>query len=385
MADAVKAGIPVSLTGQFQVQGRQALAGLQAWAESVNQSGGLRVGLSKTARPVSVVHHDDASRASQAQRATTRLILDDQVDLLFGPYSAALTDAAAPVAEEHGRVLWNQGGASQQVYERGYRWLVGVLTPATEYLTGLLPLVREAAPDAATLAVVRVSAGEFPQAVSAGVTQQADALGFRQVLQLQYSPATTDFSTVLEAVAQAAPSVLVAVGRIHHDLALARQLAARRLPLTVAAVVAAPIQQFRDALGAEAEGFLGPSQWEESVSYPVDYGPPAQEVLTRLRRPGHSFVNHPVDYPMAQAFAAGLVAQRCVEDAGTLEQAELRRAAAALDMTTFYGRFKIDPDGSGRQAGRAVALVQWQQGRKVVVWPPGQRQGPLVVPWQANA
>lgn len=381
----VKAGISVSLTGQFQVQGRQALAGLQAWAEYVNQRGGLRLGCGMATRPVSVVHYDDASRASTAKQATTRLILDDRVALLFGPYSAFLTDAATQVAEEHGQVLWNQGGASEQVYQHGYHWVVGVLTPATEYLTGLLPLVREATPEATTLAVVRVSAGEFPQAVSDGVTQLAGVLGFRTALQLEYPPATTDFSGVLDAVAQARPDVLVAVGRIHHDLALAQQLAARRLPLTVAAVVAAPIRQFRDALGAEAEGFLGPSQWEESVSCPVDYGPAPQEVLARLSRANHPSIehagDHAVDYPMAQAFAAGLVAQRCAEDSGSLEQAALRHAASGLEMTTFYGRFKIDPE-TGRQAGRSVTLVQWQRGRKVVVWPPEQRQGSLQCPWR---
>jgi branched-chain amino acid transport system substrate-binding protein len=376
LAGGVKAGIPVSLSGQFLVQGRQALAGLQAWAQYVNQTGGLWVAGHHTRLPVSLVHYDDASRADLARQATHRLLRTDRVDLLFGPYSSALTEAAAAVAEEHGQVLWNQGGASQRVYQRGYRWVVGVLTPATEYLAGLLPLVREAAPEATTLAVVRASTGEFPRAVSAGVESQAAALGFHTVLELEYPPATADFSSVLDAVARARPDVLVAVGRIHHDLALARQLVSRRLPLTAAAVVAAPIQQFRDALGTDVAGFLGPSQWEESVNYAVDYGPATRQVREGLRQAGVPTA----DYPAAQAYAAGLVAQRCVEEAGSLEQGELRAAASSLDMTTFYGRFKIDPD-TGRQAGRTVALVQWQEGQKVVVWPRWQRQGELVCPW----
>ena len=56
---------------------------------------------------------------------------------------------------------------------------------------------------------------------------------------------------------------------------------------------------------------------------------------------------------MAQAYAAGLVAQRCVDDAGTLDQGAMRQAAAALNMTTFYGGFRIDPT-TGRQVGRQV-------------------------------
>ena len=75
-----------------------------------------------------------------------------------------------------------------------------------------------------------------------------------------------------------------------------------------------------------------------------------------------------VDYPMVQAYAGGLVAQRCLEIAGTLDQHALRQVASTLDFTTFYGRYRIDP-GTGRQLGHRMPVVQWQGGRKVVIWP----------------
>ena len=328
---------------------------------------------------VSVLHYNDASRPELARGATERLIVEDGVDLLLGPYSSALAQAAAAVAERHGRLLWNQGGASDSIYQRGYRWVVGVLTPASEYLAGLAQLVREEAPEAATLAIVRSASGAFPRAVSSGMERRAVALGFGVVLRLEYDPTIADFTEILDAVEQARPDVLVAVGRIQNDLGLARQLARRRPPLGVVAAVAAPIQQFHDGLGEDVEGFLGPSQWEPSGSYPADYGPTAQQVIESLRRQGHS----QVDYPMAQAYAAGLVAQRCVEAAGTLDDGALRDVAGTLDFSTFYGRFKIDP-ATGRQIGRSVVIVQWQRGRKVIVWPPEQRQARLIYPWRSS-
>jgi branched-chain amino acid transport system substrate-binding protein len=382
----LKVGIPVSLSGQFQVQGRQALTGLQAWAEDVNRAGGLDfIGVRV---PVSVVHYDDASRPEQVRRATERLIVVDKVDLLLGPYSSVLAQAATGVAEQHQRLLWNQGGAADSIYQQGYRWVVGILTPASEYLSGLAPLVREAAPDASTLAILRSASGAFPRAVSSGVERGAVALGFRTVLRQEYDPATADFPQVLEAVERARPDVLVAVGRIQDDLRLAQLLARRRPPIGAVAVVAAPIQQFQDALGEQVEGFLGPSQWEPvgtprqvgAVPLANHYGPSAQQVLASLRRQGRNAI----DYPMVQAYAAALVAQRCVEAAGTLEHGALREAAAALDFSTFYGRFKIDPD-TGRQIGRSVVIVQWQRDRKVIVWPPEQRQARLIYPWRQRS
>ena len=402
----IKVGVPVSLSGEFEAQGRQSLAGVLAWADSVNTEGGVRVADRQETLPVSVVYYDDESKSTSARFATERLIVQDRVDLLLGPYSTVLTRAAAAVAERHCMVLWNHGGASENIYRRGFRWIVGILTPATEYLIGLLPMVREVDPAASRLTIVRASAGEFPRAVSTGLMRAAETQGF-QVQVIDYPPAINDFSRVLDSVEESVPQVLAGVGRIHQDLLLARELVQRRHrlgSLRAMAVVAAGIQRFRDELGSAAQGFLGPSQWEpgsppargESINKPgmagfaasgdplgrvqgrlVDpyqgwYGPRTDQVLKSLRLKGH----FGVDYPLAQSYAGGLVAQRCVEAAGTLDNEALRSVAGSLDFNTFYGRFKIDPP-TGKQVGRSVVIAQWQEGRKVVVWPPEKREGPV--------
>ena len=376
-SDTLKAGIPVSLSGQFQVQGRQALAGLQAWAEDANRAGGVKVGHSDAGRLISIVYYDDASKTAQARQATERLITSDRVDLLFGPYSGVLALASAQVAEGHGRLLWNQGGASDTIYQRGLKWVVGVLTPASRYLAEWLALIRGADPNADSLAIVRASTGAFPKAVTSTVESQAARLGFKISLLREFEPSINDFNAVLDEVERVRPDLLLGVGRIQNDLLLAGQLARRELGLKGVAVVAAPIQQFRDHLGEAADGFVGPSQWEASGNYPRDYGPTSAEVMASLQDKGY----RTVDYPMAQAYAAGLVAQRCVDEAGTLEDSALRETAGRLDFSTFYGRFKIDPV-TGCQFGRSTVLVQWQQGRKVIVGPPDQRQAPIVYPWR---
>jgi branched-chain amino acid transport system substrate-binding protein len=373
----LKVGITASRSGQFRRQGQQALAGLQAWAQDVNQAGGLRVGGPDALRTVSVVHYDDASRPDQVQLLTQRLIREDRVDLVIGPYSSGLALAAAAVAEQFGKVLWNQGGASDRIYQQGYRWVVGILTPASEYLSGLSPLVLEAHPEAGSLAIVRAATGSFPKLVSDVVARRAAESGFSTVLIQEYDPAIADFSSIIDRLLDARPDLLLAVGRIQNDLLLARQLAQRRPALGVAAVVAAPIQQFHDALGPDAENFVGPSQWEPTGDDSCDYGPTAVQVTESLRRQSQL----PIDYPMVQAYAAGLVAQKCIEVAESLDQPALRAAANALDFSTFYGRFKIDPI-TGRQIGGSVVLVQWQQDRKVIVWPPKQCQGGLAYPWR---
>jgi branched-chain amino acid transport system substrate-binding protein len=85
-----------------------------------------------------------------------------------------------------------------------------------------------------------------------------------------------------------------------------------------------------------------------------------------------------IDYPMAQAYAGCLVVQRCIEAAGSLSQPVLRRVANDLDFTTFYGHYRIDPR-TGQQLGHVMPVIQWQQGAKIVVWPPEMRQQRLLL------
>ena len=102
----------------------------------------------------------------------------------------------------------------------------------------------------------------------------------------------------------------------------------------------------------------------------VSYGPSESDVLASL---GRSTDLAP-DYPMAQAYAGCLIAQRCIENSMSLDPAKLRIEASKLDFTTFYGRFKIDP-ATGRQLRHVMPVVCWRSGTKEIVWPPEKRRG----------
>lgn len=357
------------------MQGRQTLAGIRAWADDVNRAGGVVIGGS--AHAVELIWQDDSSRRDNVISIARQLIVEDQVDILVGPYSAVLTNAAAEVAQKHSKLLWNQGGASPLVYQRGNPWVVGILTPADEYLAGLLPAVRDVYPEASTVGIVRAATGAFPRDVASGVEPSIVECGFRNVLSLRFDAAADDFGDVTEAVCEATPDVVVVAGRFQNDLRIAELLAKTAPSIAAVAVVAAGVDAFGGRLGDRAEGFIGPSQWEPDAAGEPDYGPNVDEVQRSLRQAGHPVI----DYPMAQAYAVGVVMQRCVEECGSLDDVALRQAAASLDFTTFYGRFRMDAD-TGRQTGKPSLLVQWRQGRKVIVWPPEFRQERIEYPWQ---
>jgi branched-chain amino acid transport system substrate-binding protein len=340
------------------------MLGAQAWVEATNRTGGIWLHGSSAQLPLRLTSYDDASEPEQCAMLTERLITEDQVDILLGPYSSGLALRAAEVAQRLQRVLWNHGGASEAIYTRGFAWVVGILSPPSTYFHSVIDFVRQTRPSVSDAAIVHSTAGAFPKDVAGGAAQYCQQQAFETVHTYPYSAGTTDFAPILKQLESTAPALVLSVGRIEDDLRFATQYLQHRILAGLVGLIVTPLTLFRDALGRAAVSFVGPSQWEPAMVTAPEYGPSSEEVLACL------IARHPagVDYPMAQAYAGGLVAQRCIEIAGTLDQHALRQAASRLDCTTFYGRYRIDPR-TGRQLGHRMPVVQWQGGRKVVIWP----------------
>jgi branched-chain amino acid transport system substrate-binding protein len=354
-----------SLTGRFSIQGRQAFAGVRAWVDDTNRAGGLYVPEQAQRLPVRLLAYDDASQGERCRTLTERLMLTDHVDLLLGPYSSGLTRRAAAVAEAHHQVLWNHGGSSDVIFTSGYRWVVGMLTPASRYFHGVIDMLKNTQPTVQRVVIVHSSAGTFAREVATGAEVYCHKQGFPTVSRHPYPPGSVDFLPLLREISKERPHLLLGVGRIEDDLRLASQLVQSPLRVASVALIATPMQLFQTTLGDAAQGFLGPSQWEPGVITVPDYGPSPEVVQQSLTR----YAMESVDYPMAQAYAGCLVVQRCVEAAGSLEPERLRQVAGQLDFTTFYGRYHIDAD-TGCQTGHTMPVVQWRGDTKVVVWPP---------------
>jgi len=349
--------MPISLSGRYALQGNQCRAGVECYAADVNGAGGIFV--REVARQVRVELrvYDDQSDGPTA-RALTEKLIRENVDLLFGPYGSGLTDAVAGLADQHERVLWNHSGAGV-----GSPWIVGVLTPASRYFQSVLDLLKACDPEPQRVALLHASTG-FGTAVAEGVRGWAQREGVTLKTHA-YRSGADDLTSQLNTAATEPADVLLGVGRIEDDLLLARAICAARPRIKAAGLVAAGIACFQQELHDQADGFVAPTQWEPAVRYEVDYGPPGADFREKFL----ATAGVELDYPAAQAYAAGLVAQRCIEDAGSLGQHALQAAARRCQMTTFYGRFGIDPL-THRQTGHSMLVVQWQRGRKRIVWPP---------------
>jgi branched-chain amino acid transport system substrate-binding protein len=321
----------------------------------------MAVGLSGPRLPLRLIALDDGSRAEHAKENVLRLLTEDRVDLLLGPYSSGLTRAVAPLAERHGKILWNHGGSSDAIADEGWRHLMSVPSPASDYLRALPLLVKRRDPTVTRISVVYAETGSFAAHVARGVTEAAKAAAFDVVRLIPFEPPLRDPGALLEDAIAGEPDLLVGVGRFQDDVTMVRR---RDLLGGVKSLVfvGAGLDTFYEEVGDPAEGVIGPSQWEPAVDDPPRTGPTSEWFCSEFEKRGHRRPG----YPAAQAFAVGVVIMECVRRAGSLEDEALLSAAHGLDTTTLYGRFQLDPITS-RQVGHRVLLVQWRNGRKVVI------------------
>ena len=360
LAKKVTVGISVSLSGKFRAQGQQALHGIRLWVAYVNQHGGIHLADRAQSLPVELVAYDDRSKMDRAKDNVARLLKEDRVDFLLGPYSSHLTMAVAPIAESEKKILWNHGGASDTICQQSWRCVVSVLSPASSYLRSLPAYLRTREPSLRRILCLTASSGTFAAQVAQGLKEAAESSGLT-VVRMTFTSAMEDAGEIIKMTLSQNPDLLVGVGSFQDDIKMVRRLTGTKPIVTVAAGVNA----FGQNLGMKAEGVIGPSQWEAGARYSHLNGPGPEWFSAHFKK---EFGTAP-DYTAAQGFATGVVIQEAIRQAGDLQDERLRKAVADLGTRTFYGGFRIDPK-SGCQIGHQVLLVRWQRGEKVVIWPP---------------
>lgn len=361
--------------------GRQAEAALRLFVADTNAGGGVRLG--RAGAEVALDCIDDQSNPARCAEIYRTLVADNRADLLLGPYSSNLAARAAPIAETAARVFINHGGAADSLYDCGYKMIVGVPCPASEYLTGFVRLVASMKFWRKRMAIIATRT-PFARAVAGGIERAAkDRVARRKGVRVRVkwngkfdSIRTPD--TLFPALRRNRVNALVSVGSYEHDLAVMRTATIdQRLNIPVLACVAAGVARFRDDLGESAEGIVGPSQWEPDAPISPSLGPKPREFAQRMLR--DAGVAQP-DYTAAQAYAAAMLAGAAIEAAGSLDQNRIRTAFSDLRATTMLGEFAIEPS-SGRQIGHRPMLVQWHGGHKVIIEEEaGEDTGTLEIP-----
>ncbi len=347
----IKIGASLSLTGTYAALGQNQSRGYQLCAKNVNERGGV------LGRKIEFVLYDDQSQPATGVRLYERLITQDKVDAVMGPYSSAITEAVANVNEKYRMPMVAPMASTTSIFKKGRKFIFMVQSPAEVYLEGLIDVAAKRG--LKTVAIINEDT-LFPKATAQGTVELARKKGLQVVFAEAYPKGNTDFSAILTKVRAANPDVLGAATYFDDAVAITRQMKELNVnPKMYGVTVGGDLPKFYELLGKNAEFVYGATQWEAELPYPG-----AKEFNEAYRK---EFPGADLSYHSAGGYAGCQILVAAIQAAGSLDGEKIRDAILKMDTTTVYGGFKVDQDGF--QVSHKMVMFQWQEGKKVIVWP----------------
>ncbi|MEZ4656738.1 MAG: amino acid ABC transporter substrate-binding protein [Caldilineaceae bacterium] len=359
-ANTITLGAAVSETGKYAREGKDTRQGYDTWLDWVNNEyGGIKVG--DECYNVEIVYYDDEGDPDTAATLVEKLITEDEVDFLLGPYSSGLTMSTSAIAEKYGMVMIEGNGSSEDLFERGFKNLFAVLTPAGQYTQGAL---KELADMGAKTVVVAYEDTAFPASVGKGAVHWAEEYGLEVLGVETYPLDVADVSAIMTKFRDLEPDVFVGGG--HFNDALLFVNSAKELgfsPKAMIITVGPSNPEFVTEVGDASNYIIGPTQWEATMSWEDEYFGTAGEYAARYEE----MWGETPTYQAAESTATALALHLAIEQAGSLDMDAVRQALFDLDVTTFYG--PINFDETGKNVNKPMGAIQIQDGVINVVAP----------------
>jgi len=377
--DTIILGSAISFTGKYSTNGIHAKNGYDLAVKKINDAGGVKVG-GKTYK-MKVVYYDDESTPARTAQLLERLIKQDGIKFVLGPYSSATTKAAAPVIEKYKIPMIEAEGASRSLFTKGYRYLFAVLSTSEQYLASAIALAAEVAkkngkkPGDVKVAMAFEN-DPFSLDVRAGVMDDIKKHGLKVVIDDKLPRDLSDMSATLTKVKALKPDLLVVSGHSKGAATAARQINEMKIDTPMIAMTHCESAKIVKKFGGAVDGFLCPTQWAETMSYKDDLFGTAGEYDATFKATFDGYQNVP--YQAAQASAAVFVWKDAIERANSFDTEQVRDAIAATDMETFYGKIKFSDKGNN--VAKPMALRQIQGGVFNVVAPSAFASHPVAWP-----
>lgn len=375
--DTIVLGAAVSLTGKYSTNGEHTKYGYDLAVKRINEMGGVKVG-DKTYK-LDIIYYDDESTPARAAQLAERLINQDGVKFMLGPYSSGLTKAIAPVTEKYKIPMVEGNGASLSLFNQGYKYLFATLSTTEFYLKEAINLAAQVAEQngkqPSSLKVAMAFENDpFSQDIRTGVMEDAERHGMKIIIDDKLPPELNDMAATLTKVKAVRPDLLVVSGHAKGATLVARQTSEMRVDVPLVATTHCDAAKLAETLPRESESFLCASQWDRTLNYEGRWFGTAEEYAQRFEKE----FGYAPPYQAAESTAAVLVFVDAFERSQSFDPKTVRDAIAETDMQTFYGNIKFDE--TGKNIAKPMVLYQIQDGNYRVVAPTRWASGELKYP-----
>ncbi len=294
-----------------------------------------------------------------------KLITEDHANFLLGPYGSAATATDAAIAEQNQIPMVEANGAAQSIFNQGYKYTFGVLSPANKYLQGVVDMAATLNPKPTTIAMLSAD-DNFSLEVANAINEYAPTKGFNIVLFKKYKNGATNLTAEVQAAKAVNPDIVLNSGHLQEAIAINKAAKGQKLNAKIFAYSVGPsTPDFISALGKDADYVYGGSQWTPQVKYTPQFYLTVSEYVEAYKKKYPS--EGDPDYHVAESTAACLALQRAIENAKSLDAKKVRDELAALDVITFFGQIKFDPRGIN--TFKPMVVEQIQNGEHHTVFP----------------
>ncbi len=358
--NTITLGSAVQLSGKDANTGRYYRDAYQLAIDKINAKGGVSVGGKTYTFKLDML--DNQSDTNLGVQLYTQLLTRDKVDFLLGSYSTADVLVDSAIAEKYEMPFVQGGGASSQIFSRGYKYVFGTLPRAEDYFGSTLAMMATLDPKPKTIALV-VADDAFDVAVGQGTRELLKKAGLEIVVDQQYAQKSADFSSLLALVKSKAPDAVLWGGLAAEVLDEIRQ--AKSLDVNPKGLssftVGVPTADFRKALDKDAEYAFGMTPWLPTGTLKDDwFGDDAQFNKEYIEKYGYE-----PDYHAASAAADVEVYAKAIAKAGTLDKKAVRDTIAKIEFSSLYAHVKFAENG---QIDVPQIAIQIQDGKIVPIY-----------------
>lgn len=358
-AQPVTFGASVQLTGPIANTGRYYSDAYEFAVERINATGGIKIGSAH--RKIVLKILDNQSDVNLSVRQYVQLLSQDKVDFLLGPFASNFVLASSSIAERTQVPMVQGGGASDQIYSRGYRFVFGTLPAASNYFGSTIDAMTKLKPRPQTVALLYAD-DAFDVSVAKGTRELLKKAGLKTVIDERYSTNASDFSVLLSRIKSENVDAVLVAGHETEVLNFIRQAKSLNVsPKLYSFTVGVPSADFRHALGKDANGASGMTAWLPSAALKDQWFGNAEE----FARAWKTKFGYEPDYHAASGVAVVEALVNAIQAAGSTDPQKVRDALARVSFDSLYGHVAFNDKG---QISLPQIMVQIQDDKVVPVY-----------------
>jgi branched-chain amino acid transport system substrate-binding protein len=368
IAQTIKVGAVVPLTGRYAALGAQVRAGYEIGVQQLNAAGGVTVGGKKM--QIELILLDDESDPTKTVQRLETLAAQGVVAYLGGAGSD-LHAAAASIGDKNKTPYLGVAFALHSIHKQGLRYLFSPFPKSPDltketfvFLDGAIPAAQR--PKKVGLVLERTDWGKEMGSLWEGDAKQH---GYQVVANTEYAPGAKDFSDVILKAKSAGAEAVFGLPSPPDGMAIVKQMKELDFsPKVVLFIRAADPPVWGKNLSKDGDFVVFSPGWHYAARYPK---------VAEVNEAHTKRFNRPADPLVGPSYACIQILADAIPRAGGLDRDKLRDAIAVTNMTTVVGPVRFRSDGTGEVK---VFFQQWLKGKQELVWPKEFATAPFAYP-----